>query len=181
MNSDERSILYRAVFPRVTAVERRGKMVRAADLRGEKLLIDGYNCLITLENAMADKPLVIGDDGFVRDIGRVFRKFRPSSRTERAWGLISRVLVSYPPSFTLIFLDMPYSKSGELSVLINHWIEKDDIQGHCRTSRNTERSIAKMEGIKASADSVIIDNSDRVFDLAGHVIRRILRIRPIRI
>jgi len=176
----ERNVLYRGVFSREISRKRRSITVRIGELQGERLVIDGYNCIITLENAMKGTPVVLADDGFVRDTGLVFRRFRASERTRKAWSLVSRVLGRYPPSSTLLLLDAPYAKSGELSSSINRWMEADGIKGLARTVTRNETAVAAMEGIKASADSVIIDHVDRVFDLSGHIIRRILRKKVIR-
>ena len=181
LDSVERNCLYRDIFTRKISRKRRSVTVRIGELKGKRLIIDGYNCIITLENAMKGTPAVLADDGFVRDTGLVFRKFRASELTKKTWSLISRVLGRYPPSFTLLLLDAPYAKSGELSASINRWMETDGIKGQARTVTRNETAIAAMEGIKASADSVIIDHADRVFDLSGHIIRRILRKKVIKV
>ncbi len=181
LDSVERNLLYRGIFSREISRKRRSIAVSTGELKGERLIIDGYNCLITLENAMKGTPVVLADDGFVRDTGLVFRKFRASELTRRVWSLVSGLLGRYPPSFTLLLLDAPYAKSGELCASINRWMETDGIEGRARTVTRNETAIAAMDGIKASADSVIIDHADRVFDLSGHIIRRILRKKVIRV
>ena len=180
LSSVERNLLYRSVFTRAVARKRRAKTVRIGELAGRKLVIDGYNCLITLENALKEKALVLADDGFVRDTGLVFRGFRQSALTRKAWFLVTSVLKRYRPSFVHVMLDEPYARSGELAVLVNRWMAEEGVHGHAETTRNTERQIAAMEGIKATADSNIIDHADMVFDMAGHVIRYILKKRLIR-
>ncbi len=179
LDSMERNLLFRGVFTRRVAAERRSKMVRVGEIRGNRVVIDTYNCLITLENALRGLPVVLADDGFVRDAGLVFRGFRPSGRTRIAWGYISSVLKRYPPSFTLLLLDAPYAGSGDLSATLNKWMKEDGLAGRASTTAKNEKEIAAMEGIKISADSVVLDFSDRVFDLAGHIIRRIIRKKPL--
>ncbi len=181
LSRTERHILYRSVFTRSEAGKRRAKTVRATKLSGQQLVVDGYNCFITLENAIRDKPLVLADDGFVRDIAMVFRRFRQSSMTKHAWAVMSQVLLRYRPRFVHVLLDAPYCGSGELASTVNKWMLEDGIDGKARTVKKTEKEIAAMEGIKATADSVIIDHSDAVFDLAGHIIRYILKRKLIKI
>ena len=180
LSSLERNILFRAVFTRRVAAHRRSKLVKIGEITGQRLVIDGYNCIITLENALKGIPLVAADDGFVRDMGLVFRRFRQSERTKQAWGLISKVFSHYPPSSVYILLDAPYSGSGRLGATLNRWMAEAKIRGRATTAMRNEKAIGAMEGIKVSADSVIIDYSDRVFDLAGHIIRRLLKKRPMR-
>ncbi len=176
----ERDILLRMAFSRADAERRRKKMVRAGHLSGRRLIVDGYNVTITLESAMSGRLTVLADDGFVRDVSRIFRSFRPTDQTRQAWHLIFSFLKCYPPSQTLIFLDKPFSKSGELASRIRRWMEEAGLPGDCQAAAINERQMGRMAGIKASADTVIIDESDMVFDLAGHIIRRRLRIRPFR-
>ncbi len=170
LRREERDFLFRAVCSPEKAGLRRKKTVPVKALAGSRLVIDGYNCLITLENALQGRVMILGDDGFVRDVARIFRKYRPSELTRNAWGLISRLLSGFPPCHTLIFLDSRMSASGELAARINRWMHHDKITGRCITVKCTEKRLAALKGIKASADSVIIDSADRVFDLAGHII-----------
>jgi hypothetical protein len=176
----ERDILLRMAFARADAQRRRKKMVRAGQLSGRRLIVDGYNVTITLESAMSGRLIVLADDGFVRDVSRIFRSFRPTDQTRQAWQLIFSFLRRYPPSQTLVFLDKPFSKSGELASRIRRWMKDSGLAGDCRAAAINERQMGHMAGIKASADTVIIDESDMVFDLAGHIIRRRLRLRPFR-
>ena len=176
----ERDVLLRMAFTRKEASRRRKKMVRAGQLRGSRLIIDGYNVTITLESALCRRLLVLADDGFVRDVSRIFRSFRPTERTRQAWQIILSFLKDYRPSYVQVLLDRPFSRSGELASRIGRWIDGAGLSGQCRAVAMNERQMAEMEGIKASADTVIIDHSDLVFDLAGHIIRRRLRLRPFR-
>ncbi len=174
----ERDFLFRAVCAGPVARQRRNRTVPVEELIGARLIIDGYNCLITIESAIAGRPLILGDDGFVRDVARIFRKFRPTERTRQAWHLVSGVLSRFPPDFTFVFLDSTMSRSGELAGRINRWMEDEGLRGRCSTLRCQEKRIAALKGIKVSADSVIIDSADRVFDMAGFVAGEILDVRP---
>jgi len=181
LRREERDFLFRAVCSPERAVARRAKTVSVQDIEGCRLVVDGYNCLITLENALRGRSLVMGDDGFVRDVARVFRKFRPTELTKQAYRLIVSLLSSCPPDETLVFLDAKMSASGELASRINRWSEDDGIHLRCITVRCAEKRLAGLKGIKASADSVIIDGADRVFDLAGYIIINRLGHDPLRL
>jgi len=178
LSSAERNILYRAVFTRQVSQARRAKIVRVSDIRGQRLIVDGYNCIITLENAMKGALLVLADDGFVRDTGGIFRRFRQSKQTKEAWSLMARVFRRHGPLCVNILLDAPYARSGQLASSMNRWMSEDRVPGQAKTVQGTEKALASIAGIKISADSIIIDNSDKVFDLAGHIIRYILK-RPL--
>ncbi|MBW2350322.1 MAG: DUF434 domain-containing protein, partial [Deltaproteobacteria bacterium] len=81
LHQGERDLLYRGVFTRKQSMARCAKIVRVGTIKGEKLAIDGHNILITLESAIKRRPLLLADDNFVRDISRIFRRFRPTDRT----------------------------------------------------------------------------------------------------
>ncbi len=181
LRREERDFLFRAVCSPERALERRAKAVSVEDLRGSRLIVDGYNCFITLESALRGRSLIIGDDGFVRDVARVFRKFRPTEYTRQAYRLMESLLSCYPPDDTIIFLDAKMSASGELACRVNRWGTGGQMHIRCITVRCAEKRLAALKGIKASADSVIIDGADRVFDLAGYIIINRLRSAPLRL
>ncbi len=181
LSKAERELLFRGVFGREKARARKKKKVLARRLKGEVLLVDGYNVIITLESGMSGRPLVLGDDGFVRDISRVFRGFRATELTKRAWREINSFLKAHRPCRTEVMLDAPMSRSGLLASRITRWLNGAGLEGEAVTVRSPERRMLASEGIKAGADSVVLDRADRVFDLAGHILRRRLGIRPIRL
>ena len=177
----ERDMLFRAVCSPALAESRKAKSVSVNSLKGARLIVDGYNCLITLENAMHGRPLVQSDDGFIRDMERIFRKFRPTNHTKTAWAHISGLLSDFPPAYCLVFLDYSMKASGELAARIRRWLSDAGHRGTCCTVKCTEKRIAGLKGIKCSADSVIIDSADQVFDLSGFIIMNRLGIKPIRL
>jgi len=181
LHQDERDLLYRGVFTREQSTARHAKIVRVREIKGKKLIIDGHNVLITLESAIKRRPLLLADDNFVRDISRIFRRFRPTDRTKTAWDLVEGLLSDYPPYYVTVLLDAPIPKSGELAARIRQWMKYAKIKGDVTTAARPESSLLALEGIKASADSVIIDRSTKVFDLAGHIIRRRLHLKPMSI
>jgi len=181
LRREERDLLFRGVFPRKQIEARRAKAVRLRDLRGQNVVMDGHNVLITLESALAGKPLVLADDGFVRDISRIFRGFRPTGRTRAAWQLVQSLLVLYAPAGVSVILDAPLARSGELAGRIRRWMEESGILGDAVAEARPESAILKRPGITMSADSAIIDRAERVFDVAGHIVRQRMRLAPTRI
>ncbi len=180
LSARERDILLRSAFPAATVKERRRRVVQACDLSKERVIIDGYNVTITIESALSGRLIILADDGFVRDVSRIFRSFMATEQTRVAWSHILRFLKEREPGMIEVVLDRPMSKSAELAARITRWMKECRIPGLCTLSSTGEKELAGQKGIKASADTVIIDHSDRVFDLAGHIIRRRLRIRPFR-
>ncbi len=178
LRQEERDALYRAAFPDDVCAERRRKRLTLSALRHKSLVMDGHNVLITLESALASKPLVLSDDGFVRDVSRVFRSFRPTARTRDAWMLVQKLLIDYPPGSVTVILDAPLSRSGELAGRIRRWMTDAPWPGEVRLEKMPEAAVLNTPGVKASADSMVLDRADEIIDLAGHIIRRRMGIRP---
>ena len=176
LNQRERDLLFRGVFSPEQALRTRQKMIRAKEIEGASLVIDGHNVLITLESALASKLLLLADDGFVRDISRVFRKFRPTARTKRAWLMVEKFLLDYPPDFVAVVLDEPLSKSRELGGRMERWLREAGIKGQVHLSSTPETTILTLPGIKLSADSIVLARAEKIFDIAGHIIRRRLKV-----
>ncbi|OGP55044.1 MAG: hypothetical protein A2Y65_04125 [Deltaproteobacteria bacterium RBG_13_52_11] len=179
LDHDYRHLLRRGVFPASLVEERERKRVPVGELRGEGLAVDGYNCIITLESALKGKTIVLADDGFVRDISGVSGGYRETPETTKALGLIMAFLQSAGPAEALFLLDSPIRGSGELAARIRTLMKEHGIQGDASAIKVPERIMAGYRGIIASSDTAVIDQSERVFDLAGHLIAEHLRIPSI--
>ena len=175
----ERMILFRALFPKAAVLARRAKVARLKDFKGNRLVIDGYNVTITLENAIKGRLLITCSDSFVRDVSGVFRKYRPSHLTRQAWSLVTALLKGYRPAEAVVILDRPMSQSGQLAGMIRTWLAEIQLEAEVRLSKTPERTMLAMEGIHCSADSFILDKAGSIFDLAGHIIRR--RMKNVRL
>ncbi|MFW6181041.1 MAG: DUF434 domain-containing protein [Spirochaetota bacterium] len=117
LSSEERKILFRGVFPRSLCAERREKLVDPAQGVPAPLIIDGYNLFITLESYLRGRTVFIALDGFMRDVAGVFGGYRLTGRTMRCAGLLEQVLDRLSVR-TLLFLDQPVSRSGDLAALL---------------------------------------------------------------
>jgi hypothetical protein len=170
LDHDCRHLLRRGVFSDSTVEERKRKRVSVGGLRGEGLAVDGYNCIITLESALKAKAIVLADDGFVRDISGVSGGYRETPATAEALGLIMAFLQSAGPAETLFLLDSPISGSGELAARIRALMKEQGVQGDASAIKVPERILSGYRGIIASSDTALIDQAERVFDLAGHLI-----------
>jgi len=84
-------------------------------LNSRHLAIDGYNVLITLEAALSRRPLILSNDGFIRDISGLSGAFKKTKVTEDAIHLIFGLLKRVRPAYTLFLFDSPISKSGLLA------------------------------------------------------------------
>ena len=168
--SDERHLLHRGVFSDRDAGLRQKKKIPLEKIRGKDLVIDGYNVLITIEAALSGRPLVLGNDGFIRDISGVSGNFRKTEKTETALQLVSNLLKRIKPRQTLFLFDSPISMSGELAQEVRERLKRENLPGDAMAVRVPEKILIGFPGMIATSDTVIIDQSKQVVDLAGYII-----------
>ncbi len=172
LDQNNRLILYRAVYDDETADSHRQKMVTPEAVLEEKLSVDGYNVLITVESMLRKKPLILCDDGFVRDISGIHGKHRLSSYSEHALSLIMRLLTELQPSEVRFHYDQQVSRSGELAALTRSLLDRFTLDGNAETARQADNAALGFGTVLATSDTVLIERGKRLFDLAAEVARR---------
>lgn len=168
---DERHLLHRGVFSDADSEARRKRIVFPKAIQNKDLAIDGHNVLITVEAGLSSRPLILADDGFVRDISGLSRSFKKTEITERAFELIIRFLKKWRPRQTLFLFDAPLSKSGILARELRSLLRKEGLPGDALAKKVPEKTLIGFQGVVATSDTAIIDRSEKVIDLAGNIIR----------
>lgn len=168
---DERHLLHRGVFSDEDSIWRKGRKIPFYQIRDRDLAIDGYNLVITLEAGLSGLPLILGDDGFIRDISGLSGNYRRSEKTEEALLLIFNALKRVKPRHALFLFDAPISKSGELARKIRRRLKKEGIPGNAQAMKVPEKILIGFSGVVATTDTAIIDQSKKAVDLAGHILR----------
>jgi hypothetical protein len=176
LTSDQRHLLHRGVFSDVDAKSRQKKKISPHQIRGYDLVIDGYNVLITIEAGLLGRPLVLGDDGFIRDISGLSGNFRKTEGTEKALRLVLDVLKRIKPVRTFFLFDSPISRSGELAQEVRNRLKNGKLPGDAMAVRVPEKILIGFPGMIATSDTAIIDRSKRVVDLAGYIISRNMKL-----
>jgi hypothetical protein len=175
LDNDNRHLLRRGVFPAALAEQRKNKQVSLKKIRGQRLAIDGYNCLITLESALKGKTVLLADDVFIRDISGVSGTYRESPATTQALDLIMDLLIAAAPAEVLFLLDAPISGSGKLAARVRDLLRERGIAGDAQAVKVPERIMVGYQGIIATSDTALIDQSNQVFDWAGYLIKEKLQ------
>ncbi len=168
---DERHLLHRGVFSDEDSESRRKKIRSVKEVRNKDLAVDGHNVLITIEAGLSGRPLILADDGFVRDISGLSGSFRKTEMTDKAFELIIRFLKQWRPRHTLFLFDAPISKSGILAQELRTLLKKEDVSGDALAVKVPEKILIGFSGVVATSDTAILDRSERVIDLAGNIIR----------
>lgn len=173
LTSVERDLLHRGVFSDTDARSRKEKRISINKICNQNLGIDGHNVLITIEAGLSGRPLVLGDDGFMRDISGLSGNFKRSEITEKALSLITQTIKRLKPRYTLILFDAPISMSGRLAQEVKRSLDKEEISGDAMAVKVPEKILIGFPGVIATSDTAIIDQSKKVFDLAGYILKQI--------
>jgi len=169
---DQRHLLHRGVFSNVDSESRRKKKIRIEGVRNKDLMIDGYNVIITIEAGLSGRPLILADDGFIRDISGLSGRFKKTEKTEKALQLVLGVLKKAKPYQTLFLFDAPISMSGKLAQEVRARLNREDLLGDARAVKVPEKILNGFRGIIATSDTAIIDQSEKVLDLAGDILKK---------
>src|SRR5437870_11648734 len=92
--------------------------VSVKDIKSQKLSIDGFNLIITIEAALSGGVLLLCRDGCIRDLSSVHGSYRSVKETDQAIHLIGTTLEDLKPASIDWILDRPISNSGRLATRI---------------------------------------------------------------
>jgi hypothetical protein len=176
---DERHFLHRGVFSEVDSEARRERIVSPEAIKNKDLAVDGHNVLITVEAGLSGRPLILADDGFIRDISRLSGSFKKTEVTEKALQWIVALLKKWRPRHTLFLFDAPISKSGILAQELRTLLKKENLPGDALAMKVPEKTLIGFQGVIATSDTAIIDRSEKVIDLAGEIIRIRIGSKPL--
>jgi len=168
----ERHLLHRGVFSWTDSQARRKKKITIQEVRNKDLAIDGHNVLITAEAGLSGRPLILGDDGFIRDISGLSGSFKKTETTEKVIQLIIHVLKNIKPQQTLFLFDAPISMSGKLAQEVRSLLKRENLSGDAIAVKVPEKILIGFPGVIATSDTAIIDRSKKILDLAGYILRK---------
>jgi hypothetical protein len=171
LNDEARHLLLRAVLSRAVAEKRRGKFLPCNEIKGNNVVIDGYNIVIGMESILS-KEAFLCDDNVIRDIKGIFRNYKASINTEKAVGLILQFLKENNPAHVCFLLDSQISKSGMFAKMLRERINNSGLVGDARTSKHVDYDLKSSKYIVASNDGVIIDEAEKVVNFLYCLVSR---------
>ena len=166
----QRSALQRCAVAGEVARRRRAREVGPEAVRGESLLLDGYNVLLTVEAALGGGVVLKARDGAFRDMAAMRSHFRKVRQTRPALELIGAHLDGLGCRRAHWYLDRPISNSGRLKALM-----EEIASAHCWPWRvelvpDPDKVLNVSKRIVATADGGILDQGPRWLNLARRVV-----------
>jgi len=161
LDDESRRLLSRMVVAKAVCEKRTAKFLSCDEMKGRKIIIDGYNIIIGTESII-EKKAYLCDDGVIRDIRGVFRNFKVVKSTEKAIELLFQFLKENNPDEVCFLLDSQISKSGALAKEMRGKIIYYGLKGDARTSKHVDYDLKNSKDIVATSDGVIIDAAEKV-------------------
>lgn len=177
LSKEQRLFLYRAVYPEEVSLLHKSKLAPPEEIKGSRLLIDGFNVIWTVFSAVKGYPVFLCDDGIVRDISGI----HGSTINKEIFSELELIvfnIVQLMPKETIFFFEKQISKSGEIAKKVRALLKENGLFGDARLVTSPDYELTSIEGIVSSSDSIIIEKAKRIFDLAAYIINK-LNIRPI--
>lgn len=143
------------------------------ELDGRELHIDGFNLLTTIEAALACGVLLIGRDGCIRDMASMHGSYRKVDETVPALELIGKTIAPLNVSRCRWLFDRPVSNSGRISKIVRETAAANDWNWEAELWDDPDGELMASQEFVVSADSVILDNCARWFNLAAVVVGRL--------
>lgn len=171
LSKTEKMALYRGVFSDSEIKLRKSKLVSIKDIIGEKLVVDGFNVLMTIKAALLGTPLIKCQDGFIRDILSSFEKVKINDLMYISLEILLCFLNRYKPKKVTILFDSKVSKSGCFAAHVRRKLNLLGINGTALAvpRADTETLAVGRDEIIASSDTVIILKANKVVDLGGYI------------
>jgi hypothetical protein len=168
----QRLALFRGTVSEGEQRRRATREERVEDMRGQTVLIDGLNLVITLEVALAGGPLLACADGTIRDLAGLHGSYRPVRHTEEAIERIGGALNALGSAGARIYLDAPVSSSGKLRALFLEHASRWNRPVRVDLVKSPDACLAGERHV-ASADAAVIDRSASWFNLGAVLVRTV--------
>ena len=147
----------RAACSDQSKTHRASTRVAIGDLKGQLIVIDGFNLLITIEAALSGGVLMLCPDRCVRDLSSVHGSYRSVDETDRAIELIGATLDELGVGSVSWILDKPISNSGRLAQRLRSVAAEHEWNWSVGVAFNPDAEIAAASALAISSDGPPMD------------------------
>ncbi|MAE69790.1 MAG: hypothetical protein CME06_04890 [Gemmatimonadetes bacterium] len=162
LHQRQRAALMRAVCAPEQARSRCAKRVAC---EGRRVVVDGFNVLVTVEAALSGGLVLRGTDRLLRDLASVHGTYRRVDETIRAIELLSGELAA--ASEALWLFDRPVSNSGRIAALVR------EAGWRAELADSADRRAIELGRPLATSDGPLIDRITSHVDLTGPIVSRL--------
>lgn len=167
-----RMAVLRAACGEQARTRRLAQRVDSGALRGEPVILDGFNCLICVEAMLSGAPVFRGRDSALRDLSSVHGTYRTVQETERAIDLMLGTLEICGIGSLRVLLDRPVGNSGRTRSAFLARAGDAALPIEVELRDDVDRELTRAQAIVASSDSWVIERAARWFDLPALVAER---------
>ena len=172
LDERQRLAVARAACTDEQLMNRASRRVAPSQVAGERLVVDGFNLIITTEAALGGGVIIRGRDGALRDLSGVHGSYRAVTETEQAVRLAGRAMAALRPDAVEWFLDKPISNSGRLARRIREVADEEGWRWTVEVVFNPDREIVGAGGVAVTSDSTILDGAARWLNFNEHLLAR---------
>ncbi|MBD3675291.1 MAG: DUF434 domain-containing protein [Planctomycetaceae bacterium] len=166
LDGRQRTAVSRCACTDLERQQRNDSQLDPRELSGATLWIDGYNVLTSIEAALSGGVILKGRDGCFRDMASMHGSYRKVSETIPALEMLGEVLTEMKVAHCRWLFDQPVSNSGRLKTLLAEMAEERGWDWEIELVSDPDPLLASSPEIVATADSEILNQADRWFDLA---------------
>lgn len=167
----QRVILYRGIYKQVDAHNRLKKKI--FNIEKKSLHVDGYNVIFTIGNYLLGRPLFIGNDDILRDVGESFGKIEDPEYLKRISDIFFEYIEDKNPCDLTFYIDKPVESAGIMAEIVNQASKQSNIPLSVNIHRSPDRLLKQVQnGILLTSDSEILDKAKvRFADLPRSILQ----------
>lgn len=166
----QRKALQRCAASDDSCRQRLAKELPLEELKGQTMVVDGYNVLLTVEAALSGGLLLLARDGVLRDLAAMSAHYRRVEVTRSAIEILADFFTRSGCDGVLWYLDRPVSNSGRLRQLIESTVSARTPPWRVELTERTDSLLIQSPHVVASADSAVLDGCQRWFNLARAIV-----------
>lgn len=170
LTSRQRLAIARVSCTEEQVTKRQASCLPPAALKGQTLLIDGFNLLITIETALGGGAIFSCADGCCRDLSSVYGSYKIVAETGPAIEQIGRTLEKASPKKAIWLFDRPVSNSARVAKTVRDIAAEHHWPFEAELTDSTDSLLSNSSHTVITCDSAILERSGSWCNLACETI-----------
>lgn len=153
---------------------RKNKELKAGELAGKTIWLDGFNILIILETLLSGGFVFKGLDGCYRDISSVHGSYKRVNQTENVLVMVGETLQRLGVEKVNWIFDAPVSNSGRLKTLCYEIAAKHQFPWDIDLDNAPDKFLVADNRLIVSSDAWVLNGCTAWFNLASYIINHVI-------